>query len=373
MYFKTLVSLACVAAVAGFGGCSVTDSADDAESRSLPSALSSAKSDGPRDEDRSTQPPGSSSPKPGIGVEVFEVEPRSLTSEVATTGELMANEEVELRSEEDGRVVSILFAEGQNVASGDLLVKINDADLQAELRRAQVQKRLAQQREVRVRNLLDENTVSQQVYDEARGQLEIVDAQLESLRARIAKTEIRAPFSGVVGLRSVSEGSYLTSSNRIATLQNLDPIKLDFAVPEKYAGQVDRGDEVDFTVAGLDRTFRGKVYAVEPRVDAATRTVQVRARAANPDGRLMPGAFAEVQLVLAEREDALMVPAIALIPGLDTTTVYVVEDGKAASRPVRTGQRTEGKVEITEGLVAGDRVIVSGIQQVRPGAEVAPR
>lgn len=306
----------------------------------------------------------------GLAVKTYQVEPRSFDEAVQVTGELRANEEVELRAEEDGRVIGLHFDEGQRVAVGELLVKINDADLQAQRRRAEVERELAAQREARTRTLLAEKTISQEVYDEARGRLQVLDAELELIAARIARTEIHAPFAGVLGLRQVSEGSYLTSSQAVATLQSLDPIKIDFAVPEKYASTVRTGADVELEVAGHDGTFTGRVYAVEPRIDANTRTIQVRAQAPNPQRRLLPGAFAKVRLVLGSDDEALLVPSIALIPGLEATTVYVAEAGTAQPRQVRVGRRTADRVQILEGLEAGDRVIVSGLQQLRPGLAV---
>lgn len=319
-------------------------------------------------------PAGPAAPRAAapLAVSTYLVEPSRLADRVTTTGELKANEEVELRAEAAGRLVALHFREGEEVAQGALLVKINDSDLQAELKRTQVQRELAAQREERVRNLLNEKTVSQQVYDEAAGELKTSLAEIELLQARIAKTEIRAPFAGRIGLRTMSEGSYVTSNTPIATLQDLDPIKLDFAVPEKYSGQIRAGAPLEFQVAGLDRKFRGEVYAVEPRIDSATRSVRLRARAANPDRVLLPGSFAQIELVLAEQADAILIPTPALVPGLETTTVYLIEDGKAAARQVETGQRTDAAVEVTRGLKIGDRVITSGLQQIRPGMAVVP-
>ena len=315
---------------------------------------------------------GGGAPRAPLAVSTYLVAPSRLADRVSTTGELKANEEVELRSEASGRLVSMHFREGEEVRAGALLVKINDSDLQAELKRAEVQRGLAAQREERVRALLNEKTVSQQVYDEAAGTLKTVGAEIELLEARIDKTEIRAPFAGRIGLRSMSEGSYVTSSTPIATLQDLDPIKLDFAVPEKYSGQIRAGAPLEFSVAGIERKFRGEVYAVEPRIDSATRSVRLRARAANPDRLLLPGSFARIELVLAEQTDAILVPTTALVPGLETTTVFVIEDGKAVARQIETGQRTAADMQVTRGLQVGDRVITSGLQQVRAGMAVTP-
>lgn len=333
----------------------------------------------PKTPDAGAPPPASpaaaqapATPAAPLKVATYVVQPSRLAERVSTTGELKANEEIELRSETSGRLVNLYFREGQEVGAGALLVKINDADLQAELRRAQVQRGLAAQREERVRILVNEQTVSQQVYDEAAGELKTVDAEIELLEARIEKTEIRAPFAGRIGLRTMSEGSYVTSAMPIATLQDLDPIKLDFAVPEKYSGQIRAGAPLEFSVAGLDKKFRGQVYAVEPKIDSATRSVRLRANAPNPDRLLFPGSFAQIELVLSEQADAIMVPTTALVPGLETTTVFVIEDGKAVSRQIETGQRTASDMQVTRGLTVGDILIVSGLQQIRGGMAVQP-
>ena len=308
--------------------------------------------------------------EPAVQVEVFEVRPRTVQEVITATGELRADEQVDLRPEVAGRIAELRFREGQAVQAGDLLVKINDADLVAERRRIAVQRDLAESREQRSKALLTEETLSPDLYEEARGRLLMLEAQLDQIDAQIAKTEIRAPFSGVVGLREVSEGGYITPATTIARLQNLDPVKLDFSVPEKYIGTVRPGAEVELRIVGQERLFHGKVYAVEPRIDPETRTVQARARVANPERLLFPGAFAKVSLVLDEATDALMVPSIALVPGLQATTVFVVEDGVATARAVEVGQRTEDRVQILSGLSAGDLVVVTGVQQMRPGTAV---
>ncbi|RMH19299.1 MAG: efflux RND transporter periplasmic adaptor subunit [Acidobacteria bacterium] len=315
-------------------------------------------------------PAGETAAPETVRVETYTVVPRPLAEEITLTGELRANEAVALKSEAAGRIVRLLFDEGQAVGAGQLLVKINDAELQAERKRTELRRRQAARREQRARALRAEETISQEVYEEALSELQVLEAELELLDARIAQTEVRSPFAGIVGLRAVSEGSYVTPATTIATLQSIDPIKVDVAAAERYAGRIRPGDRLRFTVSGLADVFQGTVYAVEPRIDAETRTLKVRARAPNPRRLLMPGAFANVRLVLGTVDDALLVPAIALVPGLDATTVFVVEDGVAQPRAVRLGVRTESLVEIAGGLEAGERVIVSGVQQVRPGTPV---
>lgn len=305
-----------------------------------------------------------------VAVDTVVVAPRHLAEEVVLTGELRAAESVALRAETSGRAVSLHFAEGQAVSRGQLLVKINDAELVAERKRTALRRDLAAQREKRLAALVAEGTISQELYDESANELSVFEAELALFDTRIAETEVRAPFDGVVGLRAISVGSHLTPQVAIATLQALDPMKLDITVSERYAGRIHRGDALSFTVAGIDREFAARVFALEPRIDAATRTMLVRAEAQNPGGVLLPGAFAKVRLVLDTKGDALMVPSIALVPGLEATTVFVVEGGVAASRQVRTGRRTAAEIEILAGLAIGDEVIVKGIQSVRPGTPV---
>ncbi len=318
----------------------------------------------------SVPPPPASAAEEALRVETHLVSPRPLEELVTLTGELRASEEVALRSEVNGRITEIHFAEGRRVARGDVLVKINDAELRAELHRAELRQDLARRREDRARTLLAEETLSQEIYDQTASDLRVLEAEIELIRTRIEQTEVRAPFSGVIGLRRVSVGSYLTPQTEIATLQSLDPIKIDFSAAEGLAGRISPGNTLSFEVAGLEESFTGRVYAVEPSIDAATRTVRIRARAGNPERRLMPGAFARVSLVLGVDENALLVPSIALIPGLATTSVYVLVGEEAQLRTVRTGQREESQVQILEGLEAGEMVITSGLQQLSTGQKV---
>jgi membrane fusion protein (multidrug efflux system) len=176
----------------------------------------------------------------------------------------------------------------------------------------------------------------------------------------------------VVGLRFVSEGAFVNSTTRVATLQRLDNLKIDFSVPEKYAGRIRIGRSITFAVAGGEHRAHGEIFAYDPRIDVATRTVLIRALCPNPEGRLLPGAFANVEIVLAQLDNALLVPAVAVIPGLSEKTVFVVVDGKAVRRAVDTEMRTESSVQILSGLNAGDVVITSGLQQLRAGLPVQP-
>lgn len=308
--------------------------------------------------------------KAPLKVSVFTVRPTKLSETVSATGSLLAEEGVELQAETNGKVVSIRFTEGARVRKGDLLVKLNDADLVATHARAKYRKELAVLRERRIAQLLKQGVARQEEYDTALNELNVQDAEIDLTEAQIAKTEIRAPFDGVVGLRYVSEGSFVNAATRIATLQRLDRLKIDFSIPEKYAARVLVGNPIAFTVAGASPGLAGRIYALDPRIDAATRTVLIRAICPNPDGRLLPGTFANVAVTLAVVADALMVPAVALVPGLEEQNVFVLKDGKAERRAVQTGTRMENTVHILSGLAPGDVVITSGLQQMRPGQEV---
>ncbi|MGD8374658.1 MAG: efflux RND transporter periplasmic adaptor subunit [Acidobacteriota bacterium] len=321
---------------------------------------------------QATPPPAAAADAatPALPVEVLEVLPRRITEELATTGTLRANEQIDLVSEITGVVETIHFEEGVPVEAGDLLVTINDDELQARRERVRYQLELAEMRERRQLELREEGVISQQEYDLASSELGVLRAEEKLVETQLEKTEIRAPFAGRVGLRYVSRGSLLSPQMRITTLQDVDPVKMDFTLPEAYADRVRPGTEVAFRVKGIDRTFHAEVYAIEPRVDPETRSLRIRGRSPNPDGRLLPGAFADVTLAVNRVDDALAVPSLAVIPELGGKKVFVLEDGLAQPRRVETGIRTDTEVQIVAGLAAGDRVIVSAIQRLRPGLPV---
>jgi membrane fusion protein (multidrug efflux system) len=305
-----------------------------------------------------------------LQVSTFVVHAAPYAESVVSTGTLRAEEGVELQAEINGKIVAITFTEGTRVRAGDLLVKLNDADLVAQLARARFRKELAVLREQRMARLLQEGVARREEHDTALNELNVQTAEMDLIQAQLAKTEIRAPFDGVVGLRYVSVGAFVNANARIATLQRLERLKIDFSVPEKYAGRIRPGNAIRFTVAGGGKAFPGEVYAIDPRIDAATRTLVIRAVCPNDGARLFPGAFANVEIVLARDENALLVPSVAVVPGLQETNVFVLADGKAMRRAVRTGSRTETSVQIVSGLAAGDIVITSGLQQLRTGLPV---
>jgi len=305
-----------------------------------------------------------------MGVNATVVQPSTVVNRLQATGTLRADESVELISETSGKITEIRFDEGTRVEEGDLLVKINDAELQAEKKRLSHELELAETQAQRQKQLLEEEAISQERYDETANEVEVLRAQLERVEAQIEKTEVRAPFSGTVGLRRVSEGSYLSPQAVITTLQRIDPIKVDFSVPEKYAGQVRVGQPISFSVRGSDRSVEGTVYATETEVDTETRTLRLRARASNAADRLRPGMFADVTLRLGQTDDALVVPTVSVVPTIDGQRVFVVENGQAQPRNVTLGVRSDSTVQVTDGLSARDTVITSGIQDLRAGLSV---
>ncbi len=295
---------------------------------------------------------------------------QALDNKVLTTGTVLANEEVDLKSEVNGKITNIFFKEGSAVKEGALLVKINDADLQAQLQSAKSRLELQKDTEYRQKQLLEKEAISQEDYDMTANQLQVNEAEVELIKAQIAKTEIRAPFSGIIGLKNVSEGSFVTNSMIIASLQNINPIKIDFSIPERYSSMVNVGDEINFTITGSDKQFIGKVYAIEPKIDPVTRTLKLRALCSNTGREILPGSFANIQLVLKKIEDAILIPSEALIPDIKGQKVFIYRNGKAVPQQVGTGIRTDINVQLTSGVAEGDTIITSGMLQLRPGVPV---
>ncbi len=311
--------------------------------------------------------------KPGAGmspsnVTAYILKVEKLSNEVYASGTIIANEEVQLQSELSGKILQINFQEGSKVTKGQLLVKINDADLQANYKKLQLQYSLADQKLQREKQLLAINGISQEEFDVIQNQYNVIKADIDFASAQIAKTEIKAPFDGIVGLKNVSEGAYVTPSIIIASIQQINPVKIDFSVSERYSSVVRKGDRLSFTVEGNDQKLTGQVFAIEPKIDMATRTLQVRAICPNAKGDIYPGSFARVQLALNDIDSAMMVPTETIIPDLKGKKVFRIKNGKAESVKVLTGLRTDEKIQITDGLSIGDTIIVNGIMSLKPGA-----
>ena len=293
-----------------------------------------------------------------------------LENKILATGSLEANEEVELRSEMPGRIISIHFDEGALVKKGDLLLKINDQELQAQLDKLYHDQSMAKDDVFRKQKLLEMKAVSQEEYDKAYNQMGIVEDEMALVKAQIAKTEIIAPFTGIIGLRHVSPGAYISTTSQVALLIQNDPIKIEFSIPEKYREKVKKGTLIKFRVEGIDSTFAGKVFAIEPKVDPSTRNITLRAMCPNPQNLLVPGSFARVEIVLETIAGALVIPSEAIIPQLNSEKVFVCINGKAVSKIITTGIRTERQVQVTKGINPGDTVILSGLLQLREGLDI---
>jgi membrane fusion protein (multidrug efflux system) len=306
-----------------------------------------------------------------ISVDYMVLKAKNFDEVIHPIGTLIANEQADLRSEANGKITEINFSEGTRAKAGQLLVKINDKELQAQYQRAIHRQKLAEDRERRLFVLLDElEAISIEEYEVALTELNSLKADTELIRAQIERTEIRAPFDGVVGLRTVSVGDFISSQITVARIVQNNPIKLDFSVPQRYFDAVRVNSRVNFTVDGDNHVYTATVYAIEPRIDLATRTIQMRALAPNPDGRLFPGSSAQMRLVLTALTDAIMVPAQALVSEAEGHKAYIYKDGRAKQVDVVVGTRTERDAHIVRGIEIGDTLIVSGILQLRPNAGV---
>lgn len=319
------------------------------------------------DEDGSVLP-GASSRR--LTVDAVIVGTKPLQNKIFSNGTLVSNEEVELRSEISGKITQILFEEGRRVKKGDLLIKINDSELQATLKKNKSRETLARDREYRYKQLLEKNLTSQQEYDVILSELNSVLADVEFNQAQIEKTELRAPFDGVIGLRSVSVGSYISPQTKIATLQNINPMKVDFSVPQKYFGLIKEGKTIFVKLPSSKKEYSGRIYAVEPKIDQNTRTVQARAIIPNERAELTPGSYVEINVVIEDIKDAVMITTDVVVPDIEGEKVFVYKNGKAVPQIVEAGIRTEKEIQIISGLNAGDTLIVSGIIQLRPNSPV---
>lgn len=291
-------------------------------------------------------------------------------TKLEVSGTLLAAEEVELKSEAQGRVVSIFFEEGSEVKKGALLMKVNDADLQAQLKKAQSNKKLKEEIEKRNKQLLTKGAISQEQYDLSLTELQAAGADIDLLKENIRQTELYAPFNGLIGLRYVSEGSYVSTASRIASLQDIRQIKVEFSVPEKYAGRLSKGNTLSFTIDGQSRVYKASIYAIEPKVDQATRNVLMRAVCENNERKILPGSFARVQLEMPASAQSLIIPTQAIVPVLKGQKVYKIQGDSVVEQMVKTGTRSDADIEILEGLSEGDSVAVSGVMYLKQGSKI---
>lgn len=296
--------------------------------------------------------------------------PSYLTSGIRSAGTLLANEEVDIVSKVSGKVTGVFFKEGSVVKKGALLVKIYDEDLQAQLQRAEIQEKMLSEKVERQRVLLAKDAVSREAFDQLQTDYNVILADINLLKVRIAETEVRAPFDGTIGFRFVSEGTYVQPSVKIAHLIDYSQMKLEFAIPEKYVSQELMGKKISFNAQGYTDEFFATVYAIDYRVDEATRTIGLRARYDNRNKKLVPGMFADLVLITDEKNNAIQIPSEAVVPDMNEKRVWIYNNGKATLVPVVSGTRTETVVEILSGISAGDTVITSGLMQLRQNMPV---
>jgi membrane fusion protein (multidrug efflux system) len=304
-------------------------------------------------------------------VEVVQVEKALVRDELITFGSLRSDESVMIRPEIEGRLASLHFREGQAVTAGTLLVSLDDAITRAERAQAQANLNLAEKNHQRAQMLFKRGASNAQALDEASAQQQAARASLALAQARLDKTRIHAPHDGVLGLRHVSPGDYLSAGQDIVNLEVLDPLKVDFRIPQKAVSQIRLQQSIEISLdAYPGERFSGEIYAINPRLDEAGRSQAIRAHIANADGRLNPGQFVKVSVILAERPEALVIPEEAVMPVGERLLVNLVVDGKVEVREVKLGKRSAGTVEVREGLVGDETLISAGWQKVRAGMAV---
>lgn len=307
-----------------------------------------------------------------VTVEAAPVTVGTVTRSITAVGTLQSNESVILRPEISGRIDQIHFREGERVEAGALLVSLDASVYRAELAQAEAGLNLSRQNSQRAQELFQRRVGTARTRDEATAALRASEAEVALAKARLDKTRLVAPFSGVLGLRRVSVGDYVNPGQEIVNLENIDPIKVDFRVPEPSLSEIREGQAVEVQVDAFPgETFVGEAYAIDPRIDTSGRSVVIRARLENDDRRLRPGLFARVEVIVERRGDAILVPEQAIVPLQDRTAVFRVVDDKAVLTTVRTGQRRSGEVEIVEGLSRDDVVVTAGQLKIRDGATVA--
>ena len=310
--------------------------------------------------------PGGSMPPMPVDVDSARVRP--IVDAVRATGRIEAVQAVELRSDEQGRITALLFHEGQFVSKGEQLIKIDDAMLRAQAERADADRNLAQQQLARVRRLREQNAAPPADLERVEAAARSANAALSLLQLQIARSVVRAPFSGVVGQRFVSLGDYVTTSSPLLTLQTVDPQRAVIEVPERHAASLHSGQTVEFTIAAEpQRKFAARVDFIDPIVDKTNRTITVKGLAANRDRLLKPGMFIEARLATAVRQNAVVIPEDAVQPLRTSNIAWVVDKGKASRRVVQLGVRSQGYVEVLSGVKAGEVVVVGGLERMGEG------
>lgn len=305
-----------------------------------------------------------------LTVEGHIVKPAGLSSTIEVPGSLLPYEETSIRSEISGRIVLLNIKEGMNVSKGSLLVKLFDGDLQAQLKKLQVQLAIAEKTVERQKQLLDIGGISKQEYDLSELQINNLRADIELVVVNINKTEIRAPFDGRIGLKNISMGAYISPTDILTSISQVNKLKLQFTVPEKYGSVVQRGQDVQFMLDGSTKSYKASVIATESAIEENTRSLAVRSVVDAGDRFLVPGAFAKVRMILGRQSDALMIPTETVIPQGRNKQVILYKSGKATFTDITTGIRDSANIQVLTGINANDTVITTGLLFLRPGADV---
>ena len=315
-------------------------------------------------------PAGAQAPQQVITADALIVSTRRLSADIEIPGTILANETTEIHPEVSGRVVALNVREGTFVSKGALLAKLYDGDLQAQLRKLDVQLQIAEQTEKRQAELVKIQGISQQEYDLSLLGVSNLKADVDILKEAVRKTEIRAPFSGKLGLKNISDGAYVTPSTIITTISQVNLLKIQFNVPEKYGSQLRTGQNINFTVDGSNKNYSANIIASEVKMDENTRSLAIRGIVRNGDASLIPGVFAKVKIVLGQNENAIMIPTIVVQPQGRQKLVYLYKGGKSMPADITTGIRDSSSVQVLTGLNVGDTVITTGLLFLRPGADV---
>lgn len=305
-----------------------------------------------------------------LPVGYFTVEMGNVNRELNVSGSLMANEEVMIRSEIQGRVLGIHFEEGKSVSKGQLLFKIDDAEFASQLKKSKVLLQLAESEKKRAEGLFKADAISKEQLDQLVARVAELEAEVQLLSVKVARCHIQAPFTGKIGLRQVSIGSYVNVGELLVSLQQVNPLKIEFDIPEVYAPYISINQTLSFGISGAKEQYTAKIFATEPGINIETRSMKVRALVQNQNQQLIPGTFADVKVLISAMPNSAMVPAEAIIPELNGQKVLVMQNGVAVSKKVKVGLRSSTAIQLLEGVLPGDTIITTGLLQLKDGSPV---
>jgi membrane fusion protein (multidrug efflux system) len=310
----------------------------------------------------------SNSSSNSIPVEGLVVMAEEFNESISLTGSLLASEIVDVAAEITGRITGIHFKEGQYVQKGTILFQLNNAEIKAQLKKAEANLELAQKDYTRKSELRAIKAISDEELDQSNNVKQLAKAELELLQVQLDRHSIRAPFSGKIGIRNVSIGNYINPGMILTRLYQIDPIKIEFAVPEKYASKLQQSGKFTYRVEGFDKEFTGQIEIIDPEINLGTRTIRVRGVSSNSGSLLKSGAFVHIELPIEKRPKAILIPASAVTSDIKGPKILILKDRKIQYNYVTIGTRTEDKVIINSGLSIGDTLITSGLLQLREGS-----